>query len=299
MPPANAIAATFFGQLPESVTLIENRGSVNQVYLAQTRRKRVIVRLPHEEDKERAGAFYAKEAWCLAQAAALGIPGPTVLALGKHDRWPYQLLSYIEGTPGEESSSLWQTLGEYARRLHGITLDGFGETLPEFVAGEGRARWHRFIDYNAESLMPTDRLCQLGVYTQAERPELLARFTALRQWQIPLGLCHGDLSPRNTLVGKDGTVFLLDWGCAEAHLVPHYDLLGIPADALPAFLDGYGAEPSARGTLLQEVEALRLLKAFDLTRWAIERCPTRLDELATRARQTWAAVKDKKYDSFS
>ena len=89
MPPANAIAATFFGQAPESVTLIENRGSVNQVFLAQTHKKRVIVRLPKEEDKERAGAFYAKEAWCLAEADALGIPGPTVLALGKHDRWPY------------------------------------------------------------------------------------------------------------------------------------------------------------------------------------------------------------------
>lgn len=293
MSPVNAIAATFFGQAPESVTPIENQGSVNQVFLAQTRKKRLIVRLPNEEDKERAGAFYAKEAWCLAQAAALGIPGPTALALGKHDRWPYQLLSYIDGTPGEESETLWHTLGSYARRFHGIALDGFGETLPDFVAGEGRARWQGFIDYNVGSLTPQDRLLALGVYTPAEQDELRARFTALHTWDVPLGLCHGDLAPRNTLIGKDGTVFLLDWGCAEAHLVPHYDLLGIPAEALPAFLDGYGTEPSARGTLLQEVEALRLLKSFDLTRWAIDRCPARLDELATRAQQTWAAVKDR------
>ena len=289
----NAIAATFFGQAPESVSPIENRGSVNQVFLAQTRKKRIVVRLPKDEDRERADGFYAKEAWCLQQAQSLGIPSPTPLTLGKQDGWPYLIQSFVEGTPGEESSVLWQTLGQYAQRFHGILLDGFGETLPDFVAGEGRARWHGFIDYNCESLTREDRLLALGVYVTSEQAELRARFTALRAWEVPLGLCHGDLAPRNTLIGSDGTIFLLDWGCAEAHLVPHYDLLGIPTDALPAFLDGYGTEPSARGTLLQEVEALRLLKSFDLTRWAIDRCPARLDELATCAQQTWAAIKDK------
>ena len=42
--------------------------------------------------------------------------------------------------------------------------------------------------------------------------------------------------------------------------------------------------------LLPEVRSLALLKAFDLTRWAIDRCPTRIDEIAEQARQVVASA---------
>jgi hypothetical protein len=89
---------------------------------------------------------------------------------------------------------------------------------------------------------------------------------------------------------------LLDWGSAEAHLVPHYDLLEIlrrlhPGDErFQAFLVGYGLDKGEFAALLPEVRSLALLKALDLTRWAIERCPLRVDEIAAQARQVVASA---------
>ena len=48
-----------------------------------------------------------------------------------------------------------------------------------------------------------------------------------------------------------------------------------------------GWPEETRAALLAEIEELALLKAFDLVRWAIDRCPTRIEELAEKAR-VWA-----------
>jgi hypothetical protein len=109
-------------------------------------------------------------------------------------------------------------------------------------------------------------------------------------------LNHDDLAIRNTMVDATGRVSLLDWGSAEAHLVPHYDLLEIlrrlhPSDArFQAFLVGYGLNEGEFAALLPEVRSLALLKAFDLTRWAIDRCPPRIGEIAEQARQVIAST---------
>ncbi|WP_395094819.1 aminoglycoside phosphotransferase family protein [Armatimonas sp.] len=284
---AEAIATEFFGQAATSVEGLLGLGSVNEIFVAQFPKKRIIIRLPKPEDRERADSFYAKELWCMEQAALLGIPGPSVLAQGTHDGWPYQIQSFVEGTNGEQSTLdttvLWQTLGEYAKRFHEITLTGFGETLPEFLAGDGNAGWERFLTYNLASLTKDDLLLELGVYSTHQRDEVHTRFTALQKRSFLFGLCHGDLAPRNTILAPDGQLFLLDWGCAEAHLIPHYDLLNIPTEHQTAFLDGYGWPVAERGVLFAEVETLALLKSFDLVRWAIDRCPIRIMDLAEKA----------------
>ena len=40
-----------------------------------------------------------------------------------------------------------------------------------------------------------------------------------------------------------------------------------------------------RPQLFNETAQLRLLKSFDLVRWAIDRCPTRIEEMAESARK--------------
>ena len=286
---AEAIAAEFFGQAATSVEALLGLGSVNEIFVAQFPNKRVVIRLPKPEDRHRAAAFYEKEAWCLAQATALGIPSPTALAQGDHDGEAYQILSFVEGTNGEQSSlnatALWQTLGSYARRFQSIPLTGFGETLPEFFAEGENAGWQRFLSYNLASLTPDDPLLTLGVYSPDQHDKIQRRFLALQQASFHFGLCHGDLAPRNTIVTPDGTLVLLDWGCAEAHLVPHYELLNVPTEHQATFLDGYGWPLTERVKLFVEVENLALLKSFDLVRWAIDRCPERTQELADVARK--------------
>lgn len=49
--------------------------------------------------------------------------------------------------------------------------------------------------------------------------------------ELHFGLSHGGLSLVNTLV-TEYQVTLIDWGAAEAHVVPHYDLGVILEDSL-------------------------------------------------------------------
>lgn len=291
---ACAIATRYSGAAPYTLDAIEGLGSVNRLFVASTAVGRIIIRLPKEEDQWRAEAFYEKERWCIESARSLGIPGPEVLDQGVYEGWPYQIQRFIEGVNGEQSglgpTQFNRLIGEYARRFHGISLTGFGEALPDFQATDGRARWQRFITYNLESLTISDQLLALGVYRPGQRQIIAERFESLYALNAPLGLTHGDLSPRNTILTPDQTLVLIDWGCAEAHLVPHYDLYYLPAEFREDFLDGYGWPQEHRAALYTEVDNLALLKAFDLVRWAIDRCPDRLMELADAARRQAQAV---------
>lgn len=292
---ASAIVADFFNDTVQAIHPIIGKGSVNKIFLCQTRHgESVVVRMSSAEDEERGLAFYEKEHWCIEQSAKRGVPGPRVLAIGRWDTRPYMLQSVVPGINGEEASPskqhIWHSLAQHAKIIHSITLDGFGETLDQFHSGDAQGKWQEFLDYNIRSLTTNDALLQLQVYTLEQRATIKAIFEILRTIPFQFGLNHGDLSPRNTLVENNGTVNLLDWGSAEAHIVPHYDFLyltpwdDIPDENFQSFLQGYGMTNTAFAQILPELRSLHLLKSFDLTRWAIDRCPERTSEIAIRAK---------------
>ena len=117
----------------------------------------------------------------------------------------------------------------------------------------------------------------------------------MKKRKFTFGLNHGDISLRNTLVEESGKVNLLDWGCAEAHSVPHVDFIhvlscqlktGIPNDAqFQAFLRGYGMTRKEFRLLEPQCLELMLLVSFDKVRWAIERSPSNLKELIRKAKR--------------
>ncbi len=299
---AAQVASAYLRRPVQSVTPIIGKGSVNLIFTVHAGDAAVVVRMSKPEDAARGLLFYEKEAWCLAQAAALGIPGPQVLQIGRWGERPYMLQTLVTGVNGEDSGldevEIWHTLGRYARRIHGIALDGFGESLADFHRGNAQAAWRGYVDYNLRSLTPDDALLRLNVYQPEQVDAIRQVFRTLREATVRIGLNHYDLAVRNTMVDARGQVSLLDWGSAEAHLVPHYDLLEIlrhlhPGDArFHAFLDGYGLDEKEFAALLPEVRSLALLKAFDLTRWAIDRCPPRIGEIAEQARQVVAGAWD-------
>jgi aminoglycoside phosphotransferase (APT) family kinase protein len=292
---AALVATTFLHRPVQAIAPICGKGSVNLIFTVQARDVTVVVRMSKPEDAARGLLFYEKEAWCLAQAAAVGIPGPQVLEVGRWGGRPYMLQTLVAGANGEDSgldeTHLWRVLGQYARRIHAIALDGFGESLPDFHKGNAQALWRAYVDYNLRCLTHDDALLRLNVYRPEQADAIRQVFQTLRRTAVRIGLNHYDLAIRNTLVAATGEVSLLDWGSAEAHLVPHYDLLEIlrrlsPNDArFQAFLGGYGLDDGEFAVLLPEVRNLALLKAFDLTRWAIDRCPSRIGEIAEQARQ--------------
>jgi hypothetical protein len=86
---------------------------------------------------------------------------------------------------------------------------------------------------------------------------------------------------------------LLDWGSATVGIAPHTELQGLIAEheergdpalsELGAFADGLEVDLDA---MLPVLHDLVLLHHLDLIRWAIDRRPDRLDQVAAQARNT-------------
>lgn len=293
LPVARALAAAVLPAPVREIAPIDAPGAVNLAYTVSADDGEWVLRLNRDgDDSGKALGDYRKEAWCLERAASAGVPGPRMRALGDHEGRAWCLQNRVPGVNGKRSDlpapDLLRVLGRYARAIHEIPVDGFGDDLAGFTSGNGRAGWLGWVDYNLGELTASDPLIGLGVYAPADQPRIRDTFHWLRSLDVAVGLNHGDLARRNTVVGPQG-VFLLDWGCAEMHVVPHYDLnalrtaYALDPSSWQAFLDGYGIDADAWERLRPEVDALGLLKAFDLVRWAIDRCPERIEELAAKA----------------
>ena len=296
VPLAAEIVSSVLNLSVRRVTPLVGMGSVNLILFVQTSGEEIVVRLNKpEDDAGKVCGDYEKERWCLKQASAAGIPGPEVLALGEYSERAFMLQNRLPGVNGKQSGmapdALFQVLGRYARVIHVLPANGFGDSLEAFENSNAQEGWLRFVDYNLGELTERDPLLALGVYTPSQQRSIREAFTWLRHLPLRIALNHGDLARRNTIVDEKGRVSLLDWGCAEMHVVPHYDLNALlhyyqpDHPHLHAFLEGYGITGEEWTRLWPEVQALVLLKAFDLTRWAIDRCPARIGELAQRAHQ--------------
>ncbi|HEX8286208.1 MAG TPA: aminoglycoside phosphotransferase family protein [Pyrinomonadaceae bacterium] len=277
---ASAIAVGLFGPAARATPVV-GRGSVNKVFFVESPGGKVVIRM---SDRPDAPDEYAKEVWCIGRAAALGVPVPSVLRVGRRGRHAYMVESFVAGDEGRDApaaeSEVWRALGGYARLIHSIDVPGFGLKLSEITVGGGREAWARHLEYNVESLNEDDALLGLRVVTREESSAVREVFKGLRGRDFRFGLNHGDLSLRNTIVGAEGRVTLLDWGSAEAAAVPHHDLIqllktgmteGDPSGVeFRAFLDGYGISPAELERMMPELEALLTLRAFDKLRWALD-----------------------------
>jgi aminoglycoside phosphotransferase (APT) family kinase protein len=294
---ASEVAAAFLQERVRSIQPI-GQGSNNKNFLVEAAGQRVVVKLSDEHRRHRALQDYRKEEWCIEQSSALGVPGPSVLSVGETDGNAFMIETFVEGVNGKgiegDRTAIWRKLGEYARLTHSIKVTGWGEDLVDNRPGGQRASWLKFLNDNIESLTDDDPLIGLGVLSR-ERSSLVRRlFEELSDKTFRFGLNHGDLSLWNTLVEPSGKVNLLDWGSAEAHIVPHFDMLyvirhhlrdGTPTvEEMTAFRQGYGLSDEEHERLKPELDRLFLLLSFDKLRWAIDRNASRLEEYVGRAK---------------
>ena len=216
-----------------------------------------------------------------------------VLAAGEAGERAWMLQPFLRGTPGDElgpgkREQVWRGIGKQMRRIHAVPVGGFGETLSDLAAGSA-ASWHKHLAYNVGELTASDPLLGLGLLDRGGQAHLRGLFEYLATRPVRLGLCHGDLSLQNVIV-RDRSVQVIDWGCAQGHFVPHYDLGVVLAESLgedtaefAALLDGYGIDPTSfRHDIRFDVLALRALEAVDKVRWALDRNRARLPGLAGR-----------------
>jgi aminoglycoside phosphotransferase len=292
---AQQLTEELLGADVQSVEPVVGNGSVNAVFVVRARTGVFVVRLNDPTSL----AQFEKEAWCIERAAAAGIPGAHVVAIGALSEHAYMLLSFVPGEHGPEAADsprLWRTLGDYARRTHAISVAGWGDamTSPGVFAGS----WDKHLDYNIDALSPTDVLRRRGVINARLSAVLRERFVWLRERDFAFGLCHGDLALRNLVVNGE-LVSLLDWGSAEAHVVPHYDVLEVlkssfqlqaAAADFQSFLAGYGIQRSEFAAVKDELDGLLLLRATDKLRWALDRSPVRVAHYTHYLGEVIAAV---------
>ncbi len=273
------------------------KSGVNQVLRLRAGGRALIVRLNEPAELER----FHKEAWCIAQASAVGVPGPEVVAIGVEGAFAYMLEAEKPGERGAELGpagqlATWGKLGAHLHRIHQIPLSGFGEELAAMRSG-GDAAWRRYLSYNLGELTRDDPLLASGVLTGHDHRRLRHEFEALSHAPLRFGLSHGDFSLYNTIVGDDGEPTVIDWGEAHAHVVPHYDLgvilqssLTEDAPGFAALLAGYGLGLHEHAAIRAEISALRLLVATDKLRWARARRPDRLAEKTRVLRSLLSAL---------
>lgn len=291
-----AIAARLCGTSRDANVHKLGEGSNNTNYLAVGGDKKLVVKLskPHREK----GALdeYRKEAWCAGRARELDIATPEVLEFGRFDGRAFEVQSFVDGRAPSASAaeSTWQTLGDYARRIHSITTAGWGRTL----ASDGRfaESWTSHLAYNIAALTADDELIARGIFAAATSLRLRSELERLARRDFRFGLCHGDIALWNTLIDDSGRPWLLDWGSAASSVVPHYEINEIvrrasPSDPqLAAFLRGYGLSSTDLIDMARELRALAALREIDTLRWAIKNQPEIIASLGERARSAAASL---------
>ncbi|OZB94232.1 phosphotransferase [Paenibacillus sp. XY044] len=297
---AERIAGIFLQEEVKSSYHIVGKGIDNQIFVVETKSQKVVVRMNNKDTYP----TYIKEKWCIEQAAAVGIPGPEVLSIGIVDEIAYMIQTFIHGDNGLDSkvhkSDIWRQLGDYAKLIDTIHVKGFGKNLIDPVRGMFQSPSHAKSDgslqgdvqHNINCLTEHDPLIKLGVITQKESQRVKNLFENMKNETYRFGLIHGDISFKNIIVHAN-QVILLDWGNAEVSVVPHgtvnqvlqYQMLGLREgpniEEFKAFLEGYGLSEED----LADMRAFQLLRAFDNLRWAIDRCPDRIESYAAFAKQ--------------
>lgn len=285
VPNPDAVASIVARDLHGTVTRIAEvavQGGVNRTFLATAADRQLIVRVNEAAELTR----FQKEAWAISHSAAAGVPSPEVLSVGVDGDLAYMIESYVEGPSGDtfnagEQRSAWREIGTLLKRIHSVPVGGFGEELADMSDG-GSTNWDRYLEYNLSSLDDNDPLLAKQILDKSTQQRLKSSFAKLKSIPKRFGLSHGDMSLKN-VISHDGRLHVVDWGEANAHFVPHFDLGVILEDSLdsasPEFaelLTGYGLDLRSFRDLEPDIHALRLLIRTDKVRWAMDRKPERL-----------------------
>lgn len=294
---ASKIASKFLNSNRISIKSV-GEGSNNKNYLAKSNNKEIVIKLSFNHKEYKAFQDYVKEKWCIEKSSEKGVPGPVVLGLGRSQERAYMIETFVPGVNGKKLKNklhAYHELGRYTKLIHSIKVSGFGENLTNTKRGIFTGSWKKYLDYNIKSLTRNDKLIKLKVLTEEQSKEVKKIFESIKKQKYIFGLNHGDISARNILVEKSGKVNLLDWGCAEAHIIPHYDFMNLVESQmgynklndkeLHEFIKGYGMSQKEFEHLKPQLIKLILLISFDKLRWAIDRNPIKIKEFSKRAKK--------------
>ena len=179
------IAAEVFGHVPHGEPVFLARGSTNAAFeIDIDDGRRFVIRVTGEW-RERTTR---QERWCYGHAQRLGIPSPEVVAIGKLEKLPYIVLTYVEGTGGVESAidrrQLWSTLGRYGRLINSVEtgeLSMIEDDRPLYP--EPRTQWFQWLDAAERNF-----LVEGGTFSEHERDTIRTLLKELRGRPFQFGL---------------------------------------------------------------------------------------------------------------
>ena len=274
---------------------ILGKGDVNEIFIIELENKKILLRM---NSKEEGLMEFKKELWCVNKAKEKGVLGPNILHIGKYNDFSYMIYDFIEGKSGKEiknKTEVWSILGRYAHQINSIKVKGYGL---RFSPKDNKflESWKKYINYNLDSLNKADKLLKLGIYSEEQLPLIKKYFLSLNKKKFNFGLTHNDLSLRNVVIDETGKIFLIDWGCAEANIVPHsefVEILGagymdlkIPTkEEINYFLKGYSITRKQFESLKKDISKFLLLVSFDKVRWAIDKSPKSIKQLSKIAKK--------------
>ncbi len=274
---------------------ILGKGDVNKIFIIELENKKILLRM---NSKEEGLMEFRKEQWCINKAKEKGVLGPNILHIGKYNDSSYMIYDFIEGKSGKEiknKNEVWSILGKYAHQINSIKVKGYGL---RFSPKDNKflESWEKYTNYNISSLNKEDKLLKLKVYNKQQLLIIKKYFLSLKKKKFNFGLAHNDLSLRNVVIDKTGKIFLIDWGCAEANIIPHsefIEILGaghidlkIPTkEEIRYFLEGYGISSKQFESLKKDISKFLLLVSFDKVRWAIDKSPKSIKQLSKIAKK--------------
>ncbi|OBI85381.1 phosphotransferase family protein [Mycobacterium sp. 1245805.9] len=175
------------------------------------------------------------EAWACARAAAAGCAAPAIIRFGRLETgMSAVIMSRVKGRPITADDAAFGEVATNLRRLHRVTMPGFG-----WLAEESKhPSWLSFLSAICDD-------------TRKLAPDAAdAAESAIDEHATTLGaiengvLCHGDLKAAHILVDDGRLAGVIDWGDA---LVgdPWFDIARFahrsPEPSLELLLESYGA----------------------------------------------------------
>jgi len=290
----NEIYTEVFGKSPNNIEQITELGFVNQVYKVTLCDEINIIRL-HKKGLRTYNDFL-KEKFCIEQAEKVGILTSKVICVDEYNDVPFIVQSYIDGVNGslcpDKSELIWTSLGKYAKLLHSVDVKGYGFNMKEYGVFHNYAVdikdyvdvsdyfYNSFnptlkshIEYHINSINQEDEFIKLGVYPVENMNQIREAFISLLDIDFELGLIHGDMSAKNTIINDD-KVYLIDFGGARVGIVPFDEFIwldygGKTEKEFFIFREAYGMPPEIFARNERTFQILLMLNEFDMLRWGI------------------------------
>ena len=286
----NELYTEVFGKSLNNIEQITGLGFTNQVYKVNLCDEINIIKL---RKGLRAYDDFLKERFCCEQAEKVGILTAKAICVDKYKNVPFIVQSYIDGVNGslcpDKSELIWVALGKYAKLLHSVDVKGYGFNMKDYGVFHNyfidvkdytdvsdyfynsfNPTLKSHIEYNISCINQEDEFIKMGVYSLENINQIREAFSSLLDMDFELGLIHGDMSLKNTIINGD-KVFLIDFDGAHVGIVPFGELIWIERNTekeFEIFREAYGIskETFARDERIYYI--LAMLNEFDRLRWA-------------------------------